>query len=167
MVFLLVLGFACKGEKKATEEISTKDLPDQQLDSSTIFFTIKGERNAVLWAEHIFKYNNRKKMIAKNINVDFDGEPPEGDGVLVADSGTVSDGQKIIEVFGNVRLKTERGTKLITESLKWDTQTDKVTSDDHVKIERGKEKIEGKGLETDVGFNKVIIKEQISGQLSG
>jgi LPS export ABC transporter protein LptC len=163
---IILILFACAGEDSEQTESKKLNLPDQQLDSSKIVFTIKGEKNASLWAEHIFKYNDRDKMIAKNIRVDFEGNPPEGDGILYADSGTVRDSKDIIEVYGNVHLKTERGTELFTNSLKWNTTNDKVTTEDHVLIKRGKERIEGVGLETDVGFNKVILKKQISGELS-
>ena len=166
IVVFLFLGFACESKKTEEIELPISSFPDQQLDSSTIIFTVKGEKEAVLWAETLNKYLKQKLTKAYNLNVQFEGNPPEGKGVLVADSGYVSDKSDLIQIFGNVELETERGTKLCTTDLYWNTKSNTIYSDAHVRITRGSDWLEGDGFRTDIGFKNFTILKNIKGNLS-
>jgi len=157
--------FSCSSGKEPPNIVQS-DMPDQQMDSTSIVFTVNGDRNATLFSTVLYKYVAKEMTIGKKIRIDFDGEPPEGDGVLFADSGVVFDSKNIIEIYGNIHFRTEKGSELYTQSLFWHTDNDKITTDDYVKIIRDGDVIEGKGLETDVGFNRVIIKENVTSELS-
>jgi LPS export ABC transporter protein LptC len=166
LVGVLILFISCD-TKSTTNDTKYVEKADQTLDSASVHFTTHGDPNAILHALRIEKFTDKKITIGKNIRIDFKGNTNEGGGNLVADSGIVFDNKNIIEVHGNVHLKTERGTELFSESLFWDTKNDKIWTDSKVRIKRNGEFINGIGLETDIGFKKLIIKENISGEFSG
>jgi LPS export ABC transporter protein LptC len=68
--------------------------------------------------------------------------------------------QKMIIKY-NVEIINLKGEKLNTESLVWDEQKRKITTDAYVKITTAKEEITGTGLEANQDFSQYEIKNVI------
>ncbi|RKZ33006.1 LPS export ABC transporter periplasmic protein LptC [bacterium] len=164
-MLLLSLWFVSCGQPQEDEKPLSREYPDQVMDSSSVVFTRGGVRRAVLYADEIQIFSKRRRTKAFKVRVEFEAGTNEGKGLLLADSALVSDGQRIVEVFGNVSLKTGKGTHLTTTYLHWDTVSDRITSDKAVRIERSGQIIEGIGLRTDVNLNRIVIEKEVSGEM--
>ncbi len=159
--------FACSEGGADSVNDLYEDLPVQEMDSASISFSFQGSKDAILKAKTLYKYSDKRLTKGKGIRVDFAGDTEEDSGFLLADSGLVEEQRSLIHVFGNVRVNTNSGSSLNTKSLTWNTKANTIYTDEYVVIHKEGERIEGKGLETDVGFNKVIIKNEVEADLKG
>lgn len=71
----------------------------------------------------------------------------------------------IMEAKGNVVVVNEKGDKLNTEHLIWNSQTKKIYTDEFVKITTKDEVIWGEGLEANEDFSEYEIKH-VKGQIA-
>ena len=78
---------------------------------------------------------------------------------LKAQEGIVDLKTKDIKIAGNVDAISSDGLELKTESLQWFAMNEKLVTDDHIVLTRAGMKIEGKGLEADVGLGKLQVKK--------
>lgn len=76
---------------------------------------------------------------------------------LDANYGISYDNQKKIEVRNDVRLENVKGERLNTEKLIWDQATQKIYTDEFVKITRPDEIIYGDGFESNQNFTEYRI----------
>ena len=167
LVLTIPIFIACEKQDSVEEEALYENLPVQELDSTSLSFTVNGKNNAILHAQTIYKFTDSRLTKARDIQVEFTGNNQEDSGILYADSGSFEESKSLIHVYGHVQLITEEGGKLLTNSLTWNTRGNTVYTDDYVVIEKDGERIEGHGLETDVGFDKIIIKEEVEANLEG
>ena len=65
---------------------------------------------------------------------------------------------------GNVLVETVDSTKLQTDSLTWNNREQLVRTDAHVQIQTPKGKVEGIGLVSDAGLEKIEILSEVTGQ---
>ncbi|MBD3233057.1 MAG: LPS export ABC transporter periplasmic protein LptC [candidate division Zixibacteria bacterium] len=161
--FVVFFATNCAETDKPPEGNNETEMPESELYNATIVFTAKGVRNTVIRAEYIAKYSDKQETFGKGIHADFYGEDGEHTSDVVADSGWFDeDGQKM-EVMGDVVVINEDGTKLETESLRWDPSTDKIVTDDFVKVTRGKDILTGYGLRTDQKMENIEILRNVKG----
>jgi len=168
LVFLLFsfLGISCERDDLAHEK--RKPQNKAELEQAKIIFTEEGILQAILDAD---KMETRGSIIwGWNINVKF-YQPKDSvpNGGMLADSGYVGQGvgrRRIVSVFGNVSLEAPDGTKLYSDSLRWNPQKGQVESGSKVKVVRGNEIIVGVGFISDPNFEKIRVKN-VSGTISG
>ncbi len=163
LCFVALHSINCAETDKPPEGNSEMEVPESELYNSTIVFTAKGVRNTVIHAEYIAKYSDKKETFGKGIRADFYGEDGEHASDMVADSGWFDeDGQKM-EVMGDVVVINEDGTRLETESLRWDPSTNKIVTEDFVKVTRGEDILTGYGLRTDQKMENIEILKDVKG----
>jgi len=168
LVFLLFsfLGISCERDNLAHGK--RKPQNKAELEQAKIIFTEEGILQAILDAD---KMETRGSIIwGWNINVKF-YQPKDSvpNGGMLADSGYVGQGvgrRRMVSVFGNISLEAPDGTKLYSDSLRWNPQKGQVESGSKVKVVRGNEIIVGVGFISDPNFEKIRVKN-VSGTISG
>lgn len=73
--------------------------------------------------------------------------------------------EQLWEARGDVIIFNKKGEELKTEHLFWDVNTEKIYSDEFVKITTGDEVIMGEGFEADQSFTTYTIKGNVKGEL--
>jgi len=154
---------SCAKTEKTPAGNSESDIPESELHNSTMVFTVKGIRNTIVKTSYIAKYSEKKESFGRDIRADFFDENGIHTSDMVADSGWFDEKNQKMEVMGNVVVVNEDGTKLETESLRWDPNIDKIVTDDFVKITRGEDILTGYGLRTNQKMSNIQILRDVKG----
>lgn len=80
---------------------------------------------------------------------------------LTADSGNYDKSKGEVHLQDNVVVTTDSGAKLVTDSLDWYQQTQKVSGKDKVDITRENMKVTGTGIEAEPNLKKVKLNDDI------
>jgi LPS export ABC transporter protein LptC len=163
-ILVLLLGTACSRDESSAPAPAA-EVPDQIIENSTITFSEEGVRTAAIFAEYVEVYERKDLKKAKKLVVDFYDQEGTHTSVLEADSGVIQERQQKFEALGNVVVTTEKGIKLLTQSLRWNPKTSKIVTDDFVTITKGEDVITGYGLEADEELKDLVIKRKVSGQI--
>lgn len=73
--------------------------------------------------------------------------------------------EQLWEARGDVIINNKNGEELKTEHLFWDVKTEKIYSEEFVKITTGEEVIMGEGFEADQNFTSYTLKGNVQGEL--
>lgn len=84
-----------------------------------------------------------------------------GDVHLSADRGKLLQDSQQVDLVGNVVVTTARGDRLLTDSLHYDDQQHRVTTDDPVQMESQQGTLTGVGLQIDVNLGRMIVKRDV------
>lgn len=137
--------------------LNSEDMPEQESWNSSVAFSDSGKVKAILRAGHIMVFNKKGyTLIDSGAKVDF-----YRDKVLVSTltsrRGKVLEPSKNIEIFDSVVVINKEGSILKTQKLFWDNATQKVSTDEYVKIKTPKEEVEGTGFVSDQNLKNYTI----------
>ena len=162
VIVLFILACSGEGEKGISENASSIE---QQIDNARVTFTENGEKVAILTSDVILRYFDNDTTYGRRINVDFFRNDTLVS-TLTADSGWVRERSEEIGVFGNVVvISLEDSATLKTTSLFYNPRKRIIYTNEHCRIERGGEFVEGDRLVSDVQFNNIQMRENIRGRL--
>lgn len=150
MLFLIV---ACQDSAVIKQRGSTKDMfPDHESWESTFTITRHDKLVAVANSQRMIKYNDRNVAhLVGDVDVDFFNEQGKHVSRLFADSADVNMQQNAMSAFGNVKVRSDSGLVLMTETLRWEDKYDMVTTNDTVMFTTPEnDTIYGVGFESDV-----------------
>ncbi len=159
LIFILIIYFgSCEDKfKPSSLNINPEDSPSQESWNSTVIFSDSGKTKAVMDAGHISVYNNKGyTLIDSGAKVDF----YRNDVIvstLTGKTGKINDKTKDIEIFDCVTVINMEGSELWTQKLLWNNATQRVFSDEFVKIKTPTESIEGIGFESDQNLKNYKI----------
>jgi LPS export ABC transporter protein LptC len=164
---LSLLLSSCSSDKiePPKTDISTSDSIPSQISFHTIVtFSDSGKIKAVLNAGMIRVYSKYAyTLIDSGAKVDF-----YKDGVLsstlTGERGKIFDNTKDVEVYDNVVLVSNEGSKLTTNKLYWVNQTQRIKSSEYVHIQTKTDDIKGYGFEADQNLKNYVIYK-VSGEV--
>lgn len=139
-----------------------EDLPDQIIKD---FVLIETDGEDVVWklyADRAEIFESRNEAVIYEVRIDFyeDGEYAS---TLTSDTGTVDTLRNDMTARGNVVLTSKKENAVLkTEELKWDAQTQLITSDYKATLEKGDTVIIGQGFEASPGLSKFKTKEMVA-----
>lgn len=152
-----------KNELWPSEKVR-QEAPDQESWNSTVTFTVKGNKRAIIRAGHMAKYfHTRITLIDQGLEVQFFDEEGRPSSMLTAQRGIVNERTQDLEAIGKVVVISLKGTKLETEKLHWDPKKGKIVSDEFVRLSTGKGIVTGIGFEADQSLEHWSIKKGIRG----
>jgi len=136
--FILLLGglfFACsKSDQKALPSGNTV-YPDQESWQATMLITKDGKTVGRLKAGHVRKYLNKKiTLLDKNMRIDFYDQQGRHTSVLTSRGGKVFDARQDMLAYGKVKVVSDSGLTLYTDTLNWNNKEQKIYSDIPVMI---------------------------------
>jgi LPS export ABC transporter protein LptC len=162
---VLVAALGCS-EKKAKEvPAQAGQWPDETM---TEFVTQQTDSGRVQWklaAPKATRYNARNVFVLDNPKIEFFDEMGNLQTTLTARNGEYSTLTQDMLAYGNVVATSTKGEVLETDSLRYLTATDKIVSDSHVKLTRGRDVITGIGMEADHTLDSVDIKRNMRARI--
>ncbi|HXL15853.1 MAG TPA: LPS export ABC transporter periplasmic protein LptC [Methylomirabilota bacterium] len=139
--------------------------PDQEARDFTLTETSEGKKNWTLWASYAAMYNTKNLVDAKTIQIEFFDSKGKRYSTLVADQGLVDQRTNNLEAIGRVRIVTETGVHMETDSLHWINNTQKIISESFVKVTRNQDVVTGYGFESDPNLDHFHLKRQVRAEV--
>lgn len=138
--------------------IDSHSLPQQESWNSTVTLSDSGRVRAVINAGYIrvFDYP-RETHLSEGVFVRFFDEEGVQTSVMTSDEGKVDDNTNDLEARGRVIVVSEDSTRLVTDKLYWDNQKRRIHTPEFVSIMSHKEKVQGKGFESDQSLRNYRI----------
>ena len=168
----LLAFFGCSSQessRSAQDNLSdSSNVPDSELSGTRILLYDGGRVTTEILSERIVEFETIDSSMSYGVHVttyDSLGKPA---GWVIADSAIVREKTGMLDLFGNVVLVNSRQTRLMTDYLRWDSETDRMETEEFVDIKRGKDRVTGWGLEADGNLNWYHIKkvDEVHGDLS-
>ncbi|MCX6841849.1 MAG: LPS export ABC transporter periplasmic protein LptC [candidate division WOR-3 bacterium] len=138
-------------------------LPSQVIDGFTLHESSSGKRLYTLEAQEAYVYDPVQRVDVTGLRVLFYDDAGGIHSTLVADEGSIYSKNEDLVARGHVIVRTSDSTMLTTDSLSWSNQGRLVRTDADLVIETPKGRIEGKGLVSDAGLNKIDILSPVKG----
>lgn len=160
-LFLLLCFVAgCSEEKLKPQVMQTaqdSELPAQESWNSRMLFTEGGDKKAVLFADHLRMYTERRETLLEGVRIDFYNEQQVKTSTLTSKRGRVDDITRNMYAIDSVVAVSDSGVTLKTDELMWRNKDRKIVTDKFVTIVSPKEKIQGYGFESDQSLRNYVI----------
>ena len=129
LIFISVF-FSISCSKNDFTENFEKDIHDQLSTNVEITLTKKGNVTAKIKSE-VLKKNNQSLQLElfDNVNVDLFDENFQQKSLIKSQSAMVNEKENKIKAYGSVVVISDDGKILMTDSLTWDNNSDKIYTD--------------------------------------
>ena len=155
----------CQSRTAPTPSAANLQIPDQEARDFTLTETSEGKKNWTLWASYAAMYNDRNLVDARSIRIEFFDSKGMRYSTLVADQGLVDQRTNNLEAVGKVRLVTETGVRMDTDSLRWINNAQKIVSDAFVRVTRKQDVVTGYGFESDANLDHFHLKREVRAEV--
>ena len=134
LTIILILFFASCSKNEVINNVE-KDVHDQLSTNVEITLTKKGNITAKIKSE-ILKKNNQSLQLElyDNVNVDLFDEDFQHKSLIKSQSAMVNEKENRIKAYGTVMVISNDGKILMTDSLTWDNNSDKIYTDANLKF---------------------------------
>lgn len=171
-LLLLAIGFAlvgCKDDQNPQTRSSENDslLPDSDMEGARIYMYDRSIVTAEINAKRVRKFESLDSTMAYVLKIDLFNDQGEVISQVVGDSGLIRESTEDLHMYGHVVVITDNQSRLETDSLYFDPQTDSIYTDEFVRISRPGDTLTGWGLQADRALNGLRILRQVSGTISG
>lgn len=128
LIFFTVLSCYQK-ESDTVDSNTTMDYPDQESWDATLTITNDGRKVGVVKASHYEKFSKKNKTyISEGLQADFFNEKGQHTSVLTSDGGEVNDVKQDMVAYGHVKVVSDSGVTLYSDTLHWDNAHQKIIS---------------------------------------
>ncbi|MGD8780028.1 MAG: LPS export ABC transporter periplasmic protein LptC [Ignavibacteria bacterium] len=160
-LIIFALAFVSCNENKVKPTVDNLiingEYPSQESWDSKILFSEEGKIKAVLYADHLTKYDNTQESYLEGVKILFYNEEGVNTSVLTSDSGKVNDLTKNMYAINNVVAISDSGDTLTSDELLWVNKEKKIKTEKFVTIKSEAETIQGYGFESDQHLNNYVI----------
>ena len=149
-IFSILFLISCS-ENDTIDEIS-KDVHDQLSTNVEITLTKKGNITATIDSE-ILKKNNQSLQLElyNNVNVNLFDENFEHKSLIKSQSAMVNEKENRMKAYGNVVVISNDGKILMTDSLSWENNSDKIYTNANLEfITSDTDTLYGTGFESNI-----------------
>ena len=167
---VIILLQSCKNDNIEKIQVLTAsdNLPLEVGTNIILNYTDSGFVKAKVFAPMLERYDNEKSnqsIMKKGITAYFYNKDKKITSYIKSKYAVRDDRQRTMTVKNEVIVVNIKGDTLRTESLVWDEKTNKINTNDNVKITTPDEIIYGEGLESNTEFSQYKIFK-ITGILS-
>jgi LPS export ABC transporter protein LptC len=159
MAFTAVTG--CEPHGRTRSGAPPSDLPDQEVSDFVVSETDQGRLEWKLFARKAAVYQARSTIVARSVRVDFFDENGKRSSTLTAREGELNQIQRDMVARGSVVLQTAEGTRMSTERLRFLNRTQRIVTDDFVRVERAGDVLTGYGFESDPELRHFEFKREV------
>lgn len=147
---LLALTAGCTSPSQApTQRGEGGRTPVQSFENLELRETSEGRLEWILRAKKATRDSASDPTRLQVLHVDFYQGSDHVRSVLTSDSGRVDSQKGILVAQGTVVVVTQEGSRLETEELSWDRKSARVSSDQFVRLTRGRDVLTGIGFRSD------------------
>ncbi|HZI89340.1 MAG TPA: LPS export ABC transporter periplasmic protein LptC [Candidatus Polarisedimenticolia bacterium] len=164
-LLMVALGAGCQSKNAPAPGASNLQMPDQEARDFTLTETSEGVKNWTLWASYAAMYNAKNLVDAKPIRIEFFDSKGKLYSKLTADQGLVDQRTNNLEAIGKVRIVTETGVHMETDSLRWINASQKIVSESFVKVTRNEDVVTGYGFESDPNLDHFHLKHEVRAEV--
>jgi LPS export ABC transporter protein LptC len=153
--------FSCENDIKTINKIAAlRETNVEIVKDITTYYSDKGILKAQLKSPLVKEYVVKEpyKELPNGVEVTFFNAEKEEDGKLNARYGITYESKNLVVVRNDVVVINQKGEKLNTEELTWDTKQHILFTDKHVAITTGKEILYGDGMTAKEDFSEYKIK---------
>ena len=167
IVLLLMIAIAgCSKTEYPREKEAAANIPDASLDDATIILSQDGKQEAVVDAKHIDRWEAKDSTEATTVKIVLFDSLGIGHSTLTAKRGLLREKSAKFALFGDVAGVSKDSTILNTQSLYWNPDTKKITTEDYVEIHRRNgDLIKGWGMIADRDLQNIEITRDVSGKV--
>ena len=146
----LMCGCGGKIKPSVLPGLDSKTMPQQESWNSTIILSDSGRLQARILAGYIQKYDGpQDTQMSDGVIVHFFNDSGKQTSVMTAKRGRVNEQTYNIEADGDVLVVSDDSTKLRSERLFWDNKRQLIYTEEYVYVTSPKEKVQGRGFESD------------------
>ena len=162
--FLVLISFgvfvSCSEEKIQPQIDKSEiqgEIPSNESWNSKIMFTDAGNIKAILYTNHLKKFDKQKVTLLDGVKIDFYSRDQKKTSQLTSLKGKVDDATQNMFAMDSVVAQNDSGVVLKTSELMWRNKDQKIVTDKFVTITSPKEIIEGFGFESDQHLSNYVI----------
>lgn len=170
LVFAALVGFSgCSSDQGPQSQSADTDslLPDSDMEGARIYMYDRSIVTAEINARQVRKFESIDSTMAYDLKIDLFDNQGSVVSQVVSDSGLIRESTEDLHLYGHVVVITDNESRLETDSLYFDPQTDSIYTDEFVRISRPGDTLTGWGLQADRALNGLRILRQVSGTISG
>ena len=160
LIFMSVF-FSISCSKNDFTDNFEKDIHDQLSTNVEITLTKKGNVTAKIKSE-VLKKNNQSLQLElfDNVNVDLFDENFQQKSLIKSQSAMVNEKENKIKAYGSVVVISDDGKILMTDSLTWDNNSDKIYTDANLEfITSDSDTLYGTGFKSNIDLTNWNILE--------
>jgi len=162
LLALYAAGTGCESRGRARPGPPSGELPDQEVRDFVLTETDQGRIEWKLYARSASTWQARNTVIARSVRIDFYDEQGRRSSTLTAREGELNQVQRDMLARGNVQLRTTEGTRMATEQLRFLNRSQKIVTDEFVRVERAGDVLTGYGFESDPNLRHFEFKRRVS-----
>jgi LPS export ABC transporter protein LptC len=163
-VLVLVLFFLrdkSKPAANAPEALAQgEDSPDAIIEKFHLVSTVKGIKRWELYSDIARLYQAQKLAYSDNVYAQYYRQDKLVS-TLTSDKAVINTDTNATEAQGHVELITENGSKLETEKLNWNPDTDQIKTDARVHVFKGSDEITAVGMVADTELNNIHFTQDV------
>tara|TARA_X000000368_G_scaffold397732_1_gene367150 strand:- start:496 stop:1026 length:531 start_codon:yes stop_codon:yes gene_type:complete len=151
LTFFSILFLVSCSKNDVTDEVS-QDVHNQLSTNVEITLTKKGNITATINSE-ILKKNNQSLQLElyNNVNVNLFDENFDHKSLIKSQSAIVNEKENRMKAYGNVIVTSNDGKMLMTDSLSWDNNSDKIYTNSNLEfITSDTDTLYGTGFESNI-----------------
>jgi LPS export ABC transporter protein LptC len=155
----------CHKDTPSTPSGEEVRIPDQEARDFTLTESSEGKKSWTLWSSYAAMYNDRNLVDARTVRIEFFDREGKKNSTLTADQGLVFQRTNDLEARGKVRVTTESGVTLETDSLRWQNARGKIVSDAFVRVTRNGDVVTGYGFESDATLEHFHLAREVRAEV--
>lgn len=163
VLFMASMLFSCENDMSAVIKLSTKDsIPDVAITNVNVKQTEMGILTLELTAPKMISYQKEEAFteFPNGLRIVFYDSIMQPKSEITANYGISWDNKRTMEARGNVIVRNfQKHEQLNTESITYDRNFKKVSTNDFIKITQPDKITLGKGMESDELFDNWVIRD--------
>ena len=162
LALALSMVIGCGRQRSVGPTASTGELPDQEVSDFVLTETDQGNVQWTLYARYAATFTSRNVTTARGVRVDFFDTKGKKSSELTAREGEINERTHDMIARGNVVLQSAEGTRMSTQSMRFLNRSQKIVSDEFVRVERGGDVLTGYGFESDPELRHFEFKRKVN-----
>jgi len=136
------------------------DSPDAIIEKFHLISTFKGIKRWEMYSDEARLYQTQRLAYSDNIYAQY-YKQDKLVSTLTADKAIINTETNATEADGHVVLVVENGSRLDTEKLNWNPDTDEIKTDEKVHVLKGSDEITAIGMVADTELNNIHFNRDV------
>jgi LPS export ABC transporter protein LptC len=163
-VLVMVLFFLREKSQPAPNSPETvaqdEDSPDAIIEKFHLVSSFKGVKRWELYSDMARLYQAQRLAYSDNVYAQY-YKKDKLVSTLTSDKAIINTETNATQAQGHVELVVENGSKLVTDKLNWNPDTDQIKTDDWVHVFKGADEITAVGMTADTELNNIHFNKDV------
>ncbi len=148
-------------ETNAPETVAqSEDSPDAIIEKFHLISTVRGVKRWELYSDKARLYQTQKLAYSDNVYAQY-YKKDKLVSTLTSDKAIINTETNATQAQGHVELIVENGSKLETNKLDWNPDTDQIKTDEPVHVFKGSDEINAVGMVADTELNNIHFTRDV------